>query len=586
MNTKIYMLTALAVCIGLVLSGFSAGQLESSVTLSSSGVVQQTSIGTYSYIISVSDSNYQMINGTTGQIIFQSTNSSQVFSNVVGNCSVGSSVDVESGVYAVNTMWTMIKVNNVTVNFEQGAELVAGNNLNTSVLMLFQSNNDSINGITIDGNAANQAVVDGDTWNCGGGLWYMQTDGVYIAGSNDEVNNAFIYDCRMIGVQIWVDGAFGNAVNSGVVNSKIYDCGWNGFTAGNPFDLNCYLINSEVYGCSDVGASTYGTCSLITGNYVHDLNGTTGGGGNAEWGIAVEGGCNSTITQNTIQNCSIGIEDSGLNNCIISNNLVVGASQNRPQYGIVLSNGYGTGGCEYNSVTDNNVTGMYCNTTSYLGGIGIYLEGVTFSSIGGNYVSQCGSGGIFLDGTSNYNTVTQNTVFDQLAGQYYAMAIGKSGIEIAGSGNYISQNQAFDDRSGAARTQQYGIAVDSGAYENILIGNNVYGNINAQIDDGNVPENTMINNTGYNPIGHIASPISGNTAYLVDSGSNSTWISGRLYTNTGSPKELDISAGTISVVAQNGVPLFTSTNYTVTLQPGDTFSVTFSTVPTINVIGQ
>jgi hypothetical protein len=45
MNSKIYMLTALAACIGLLLTGFPAGvgQLESSATLSVSGVIQQTS---------------------------------------------------------------------------------------------------------------------------------------------------------------------------------------------------------------------------------------------------------------------------------------------------------------------------------------------------------------------------------------------------------------------------------------------------------------------------------------------------------------------------------------------------------------
>jgi hypothetical protein len=48
MNTKIYVLTALAICIGLLLTGFpaGAGQIEASVTLSVSGVIQQTSTPT------------------------------------------------------------------------------------------------------------------------------------------------------------------------------------------------------------------------------------------------------------------------------------------------------------------------------------------------------------------------------------------------------------------------------------------------------------------------------------------------------------------------------------------------------------
>jgi len=563
MNTKICVLTALAACIGLLLTGFSAGLVESSVILSSSGVVQQTSTGTYSYIISVSGSNYQMTDGTTGQIVFQSTNSSQVFSNVVGNCSVGSSIDVETGVYTVSTMWLIQGVNGITVNFGGGAELVAGNSLNAPVLFI-NANCIVINGIVINGNAANQvAEISGDI--------FTSPNGIFIGGSNNEVNNALIYDCRQFGVDIW------GTVHNGVINSKIYDCGWNGITIG---EVNDYAINNEVYGCGDVGITTGGMGTQITGNYVHDMNGTSGYN-NAHWGIGVEGGSNDLITQNTIQNCGTGIWNSGFNNCTISNNVITGGGRTTPQYGINLE-----AGSEYNSVTDNHVTGMYCNSTTYNGGIGIRLEGATFNFISGNILSQCGSIGIYLDSTSNNNTVSLNTASDQLAGNYFGSAYTGIGIDIAGSKNYISQNQAFDDRSGAARTQNYGIAMESGALNNILIGNNVYNNINHNIIDTNVPENTMINNTGYNPVGYIASPISGSTAYLVDSGSNSTWISGRVYTNSGSPKVLNISGGTVSTVAQNGVTLFTMTGCTVTLQPDDTFSVTFSTAPTINVIGQ
>ncbi len=531
---------------------------------------------TYSYIISVSGSNYQMTDGTTEQMVFQSTNSSQVFSNVVGNCSVGSSIDVESGVYAVNTVWTMMNVNNLTLNFEEGATLFAGNNLDSPVLFLNNTNNCLLTGVNINGNSANQATESYPYW----------SSGLLIFGSNDQVSNAYIYDCRVMGVEIAVGGNVSSSSADKVVNSTIFGCGWNGIGIGNPNIVNTIISNNDISGCSDVGISTYGTGTQIIGNYVHDLNGTIGGGGNAEWGIAVEGGSNATITQNTVQNCSIGIEDSGMDYCVISNNLVVGASQARPQYGIVLSDGYGTNGCYYNSVTDNNVTGIYCNTTLYLGGIGIFLQGATFNFVGGNYVSQCGSDGIYLDSPSNNNNVTQNTFSDQTVGQYYTMAIGGSGIEIAGTSNYISQNQAFDDRSGSSRTQQYGLALDLGAANNNLTGNNVYGNVVAQIYDVNVPENMMVSNVGYNPVGSIVKPISGNTAYLVDSGSNSTWISGKVYTNSGSPKELIITGGTVSAVAKNGVTLFTATGCTVTLQPEDTFSITFSQAPTISVSGE
>ena len=287
-----------------------------------------------------------MTDGTTGQIVFQSTNSSQVFSNTVGNCSVGSSIDIESGVYWVNTMWTMMFANNVTLNFERGAKLIAGNNLNTSVLMLFQSNNNTVNGVTIDGNAANVPVNDDINWQYGspGQNFYMTTSGIYIAGSNNEVNEAQIYNCRMYGVLIWQWG-LGSAVHSGVIDSKIYNCGWNGFTVGTNFCLNNYLINSEIYGCSDVGATTYGIGTFLIGNYIHDLNGTTGGGGNAEWGIAVEGGQDNVITENTINNTG---------------------------WGIMISNsGHPTGTTNNNTISNNKIVNCNSGITSNAGGIGL-----------------------------------------------------------------------------------------------------------------------------------------------------------------------------------------------------------------------
>src|SRR5208283_3697923 len=169
------------------------------------------------------------------------------------------------------------------------------------------------------------------------------------AGSNDEVNNALVFDCRMFGVIVWVDNSFGPALNSGVINSKICDCGWNGFLAGSPFVINGYLINSEIYGCSDVGASSSATNTLITGNYIHDLNGTTGGGGNVEWGIAAEQGASGgTITQNTIVNCNVGVHIDE-NNCSISDNHITNSSI----AGIMLSGTDHPNGCIYNTVTDN-----------------------------------------------------------------------------------------------------------------------------------------------------------------------------------------------------------------------------------------
>jgi parallel beta-helix repeat protein len=585
MKTQIYVLVALAACSGLLLPVFSAGLLESSVTIYSSGIVQQTSTGTYSYIISVSGSNYQMTDGTTGQIDYQSTNATQVVNDAIGNLTQsGGSILFSGGTYNLNGSITVKNKDNITLAFENGAALFVTNGMNTPAMFINLADNCIISGATINGNAANQIIT---------GPMVKDPDGILIAGSsNVKIDNALIYNCRVYGVNI-IAGSGLDAINCGVINSKLLNCGWNGINLGgsnSAMELSLYAINNEVTGSSDVGITTYGIGNIIQSNYIHDMNGTTGSvpGSDAPWGIGIEGGSNDIITQNTLQDCASGIVmgswGGGWSNCTISNNFITNSGTYTPisgAQGILLQSG-----SRYNSITDNYVAGMYCNSSVWLGGEGIILQNSTFNFVSGNTISKCGDIGIYLDSTSNNNIVSLNTVSDTQVGNYWETSHAGTGIDIVGSSNSASQNQIFDDRSGVNRTQTYGIYLESGASNNSLIGNNIYNNINAQILDTNVPENTMIANTGYNPVGYIANPISGNTAYLVDSGSSSTWISGRVYTNTGSPKVLNISAGTVSVVAQNGVTLFTATGCTVTLQPGDTFSVTFSTTPTINVIGQ
>ena len=598
MKTKIYMLIAIATCIGLLLlTGFPAvaGLLDTSVTLTFSGVVRPmstptptptpnptpTPTGPYSYIINVLGSNYQMTDGITGQVIYQGTNATQVVNNAIGNLTQGNSILFNSGTYNLNGSITGTNKDNITLAFENGAELFVANNMNAPAIVLTACNNWLIQSPTINGNAANQVIGNIDfPNNCDGiTLWSC---------SNVHVDGAYIYNCRRFGFSTG-NMRVGISSRNGITNSLLLNNSFNGIQLSSPGDLSCYAINNEVAYSSDVGITNFGgTNNIVQNNYVHDMNGTTGYV-NSQWGIGIEDGSSHIITGNTIQNCLKGIMNNGFNNCTISNNVVTNSGTYAPAggaVGIMLSNGQGPGS-EYNSVTDNIVTGIYCNAPAWNGGIGIFLQDATFNLISGNVVSQCGSNGIILGVTSNNNTVSLNVVSDTAAGySFWAYQYAGCGIQIAGGSNYINQNQVFDDRSGPAKTQQYGIAMESGAYNNILIGNNVHNNLNRQITDTNVPENTMINNTGYNPVGAIASPISGSTAYLVDSGSSSTWISGRVYTNTGSPKVLNISAGTVSVVAQNGETLFTATNCTVTLQPEDTFSVTFNTTPTINVTGQ
>lgn len=156
-----------ALCIVTLLLSPSYATAESNIPISSFRVVQQTIPQSFNYVINVSGSNYQMVNGTTGQVLFQSESSYQVFSNVIGNCSAGYSIDVTSGIYLVQSTWIIQNVDNVFLNFESGTKLLAANGLNASVLELSNSNNDVISGVTLDGNAANNPSLDGSP----SGIW-------------------------------------------------------------------------------------------------------------------------------------------------------------------------------------------------------------------------------------------------------------------------------------------------------------------------------------------------------------------------------------------------------------------------------
>ena len=570
MNAKIYVLTALAMCIGLLLTGFpaGAGQIETSVTLSVSGVIQQTPTETYTYIISVSGSNYQMTNGTTGHIDYQSTNATQVINAAIGNLTQGGgSILFSSGTYNLNGSITGTNKDDITLAFENGATLFVANGMNAPAILLNNANNWLIQNPTINGNAINQAV--------GGG---SRAHGVEIDSSNNSrVDGAYIYNVRLFGFYTLT-----NVVNVGIANSKITNCGWNGITLGgdNAGELSLYAINNEVAYCSDVGITNYGYSNTVQNNYIHDMNGTTGFQGSgiagSQWGIGVEGGGNDTITGNTILNCWSGIVISATTGLASNlNNISFNKVQNSTSVAIEISN--------------------------------------DFNLINGNIIIQWDAldvyaGGIYLDSTANYNTVTANILNCTNPNAQGIVIYGGTGNQITSNSINAPTNQVnngINVQNGSNNTiitqnlivgcGGSGIKVDSGV--NTVIKNNDLTQVASYTKIGNSGTTTSIyTNPGYNPVGYVSANFIYNGTsfnYIVDGiqyitmGNSSTWVSATTYTNTESPKVLYISGGTVTAIVFDGQTLYTAaTTCSITLQPGDTFSVTFSTTPTISVIGQ
>jgi len=285
LKAEVYVLITLLVCGGLLLAVTSASPTESSATVSSSGIVQQPPIETYSHIIRISGSNYIVENGGTGQIEYQSTNAVQAINN---GLSRGGSILVRTGSYPINSrVQTTQGVNNGRLVFEAGAKFVLGNGVNAPVMFITGVDGWLIQNPEIDGNAANnQALTD--------------TNGIYIHNSrNCRVDGAYIYNCRIFGFYVQ-----NNCANCGITNSTVTNCGWNCITLSD--STGSYAINNDVSHCGDVGITTYSYSSVVQDNYVHDIDGTTGDV-NTHWGIGVEGGDHSTITGNNVTNADYGI---------------------------------------------------------------------------------------------------------------------------------------------------------------------------------------------------------------------------------------------------------------------------------------
>ncbi len=507
-----------------------------------------------------------MINGSTGQIVFQSTDSSRVFTNVVRNCSAGNTINVEKGTYMATTTWTMNNLNSVTLHFDDGALLTVANGLNAPAICLDNCNNCVISGITVDGNAANQNVNSPPVGPYGG--MYGTIDGVLIMSSNNcYVTGANIYNCRQFGFYTFLFSGTSNN-NVGIVNSIITNCGWNGITLGwDGAEYGLYATGNDVSYCSDVGISAQGSSCSIRDNYVHDIT-TNTGSNSAHWGLAEEGGSGSIFSGNVVARCSIGLEAAAPSVTFI-------------------------GG----SVSDCT----YC-CQSYASGSSAVFRNIQVS----NYAYRAFQ-------ISGANNIIENCNIMNADPAPYLQAIEIFGGNNARVSNCILQNSggntAIQVDNGAGnvviQTNQvlggfvYGIVISSGSEGTTVTGNSLSGcttlwnGVQLSITDSGTATKITAN-TGYNPVGDIATPIYSGTSVkaIVDSpspyglGNSATWQSGVTYTNWGSPKVLYITGGTVSAVVQNGVTRFTTTGCTITLQPDDTFSVTFSATPTIRVTGQ
>lgn len=259
----------------------------------------------YTYRIYASGSTYYM-EDENGNVDFSNTNASQVWFMTIGNCSDGDSIFIKNGVYTVNNSWTDGGKNNIKLELDSGAHIVAANNFNNRLLWLSGVTGWHIIGGEWDGNQANQGVPNG-----------QKHVGIQIDGysSNCTIERTAVHNIKQFG--IWIM----ESSNCVVSDSDVYDIGWNGMQLGDYSD-HLTAVNCRVWDCGDIGIDLMkGNFLSAIGNHVWNMTNTKTDWRLGQNGIEIEDVSSfCTIQGNTIENVKgNGIQVHGNHNLICNN---------------------------------------------------------------------------------------------------------------------------------------------------------------------------------------------------------------------------------------------------------------------------
>jgi len=302
----------------------------------------------YDYTLATNATSNYVI-ASNGTIIFSSGTPATAFANLtyVGN---GHTLYVENGTYVSGSSFVWQNGLNTNLTFSPYANFTIQAAVDDAVLKMQSCQNCTLSYATIDGYSSGQSTG----------------DGVNLANCDDcRIINSTITDIRRFG---WVcDDTDGVGVhgNNGIINSTVTFCGWNNVQlGGTDYSIGNYAINNTVAYGSDVGISTWGCRNgIVAYNYVHHMNGTTGGGGSSQYGIAVEGySGNSDCAQiigntidNTVNGIILGVGSDVYSNLVKDNvisNSQIGIQTYKSHFDAIYNNTITTWGTSYKSAID------------------------------------------------------------------------------------------------------------------------------------------------------------------------------------------------------------------------------------------
>jgi Right handed beta helix region len=223
------------------------------------------------------------------------------------------------------------------------------------------------------------------------------------------------------------------------------------------------------------------------------------------------------------------------------------------------------------TITGNLIAGV--RSLAGAAGIGIHLDssGSSRHAITGNVIKQCEGSAIRGEGGNNDVVVSGNVIDGTNLVAPDASIVFHSAERVIVTGNKILNNQTGNPIGMKGSSTDWHIANNSFAQNN---------------NDTPAPlsiNSTVINNSGYNPVGAITNPWRPTGDLTNDGGGSANPASGQLYTVRQSPKTIIITGGSVTEIDIDG----TSTGLSAgvfKLGIGETIAVTYSSLPTSTVV--
>jgi len=219
------------------------------------------------------------------------------------------------------------------------------------------------------------------------------------------------------------------------------------------------------------------------------------------------------------------------------------------------------------TITGNMIAGVKSVAGTLGRGIHLDSSGASRHTIAGNVIKQCEGSAIVGEGANNDVVVSGNVIDGTNLVAPDASVVFHSAERITITGNKIINN-----KSGSPIAMK-------GSSTDWLIADNSFAQNSSNSPAPLSVDSTVVNNSGYNPVGKIDLPWRPDRALTNGGGGSANPVSGLPYTVTQSPKTIIITGGSGTQIAIDGTATGLSGGV-FKLGIGETIAVTYNSPPT------